>query len=114
MPIIFYSMKGCGFCTKAQKMFAEELANGEIIMKPSNEAPKSVRGFPTFSYKNKLHSGLPSSKEELYIKLKYSKEDFCSMYRYSRLGHLPGHRTGPHPTGHRTDTHHTSNFIGVL
>ena len=73
MSITFYNMLGCGFCKKAKDMFADEIASGEIIEKPSSEAPPGVNGFPTFSANGKLHSGLPQSKQELYSKLGVSK-----------------------------------------
>lgn len=71
MPVIFYSMKGCGFCVKTEQMFASEIANGEIIKKNSSEARGKFKGFPSFenSLNGKTHSGLPSSKKALYQKL---------------------------------------------
>lgn len=69
MPIILYFMNGCGYCVKAKDMFKEELKSGFMIMKHSSEAPSNIKGFPTFEYKGKTVSGLPSSKKELYEKL---------------------------------------------
>jgi len=71
-------MTGCGFCTKAKKMFAHEISSGEIIVVDSSKAPKTFRGFPTFTYNGKHYSGLPSSKKELYSKLGYHKESFTA------------------------------------
>ena len=80
MSITFYSMKGCGFCVKSEKMFASELASGEIVKKDSSEANGKFRGFPTFvNNENGLsHSGLPPSKSELYKKLGFEKENYSS------------------------------------
>ena len=72
MSITFYNMTGCHFCKKAKEMFAAEIASGEIIEKPSSEAPPGTRGFPTFTANGKTHSGLPQSKQELYSKLNVS------------------------------------------
>ena len=80
MSITFYSMKGCGFCVKAEKMFASELASGEMVKKDSSEASGKFRGFPTFvNNENGLsHSGLPPSKHELYKKLGLENENHSS------------------------------------
>lgn len=67
--ITFYSMPGCGFCRKAEQLFAKELASGEMVKRPHTSAPAGVRGFPTFQHGDKMHSGLPSSKTMLYAKL---------------------------------------------
>jgi glutaredoxin len=69
MTILFYSMQGCGYCTKAKQMFAEELASGEMIEKPAHEAGDGVNGFPHFKSEYGEHTGLPRSKEALYAKL---------------------------------------------
>jgi glutaredoxin len=69
MSITFYSMPGCGFCVKAKNLFAAELASGEMIVLPSSQAPKGTTGFPTFTANGMSHTGLPSSKAELYNKL---------------------------------------------
>jgi glutaredoxin len=76
MSIIFYSMNGCGYCQKAKQMFNDEISSGLMVVKPASEAPDGVRGFPTFAYNNKMHSGLPGSKKELYTKLNYSNEGY--------------------------------------
>ena len=76
MTITFYSMGGCGFCDKAKAMFKDEIASGEMVVKPSSEAPAGTRGFPTFTANGKSHSGLPRSKEDLYSKLGVSKSSF--------------------------------------
>jgi glutaredoxin len=76
MSVTFYSMPGCGFCVKAKQMFAAELASGQMVEKPSSQAPQGTRGFPTFTANDKTHSGLPSSKDELYKKLGISKEGY--------------------------------------
>ena len=74
--MIMYTMDGCGFCAKAKQMFANELNSGEMMLKSPAEAPPGVSGFPTFAYNGKMHSGLPSSKEELYAKLGYQMENY--------------------------------------
>ena len=78
MSIIFYHMQGCGFCTAAKRMFSDEISNGEIEEVDARNAPSSFRGFPTFTFNGKHHSGLPSSKKELYDKLGYEsvKENY--------------------------------------
>lgn len=83
MPIIFYNMSGCGYCVKAKKMFSEELKNGSMVLKPASEAPKGVRGFPTFVYNGKTQSGLPSSKDILYKKLGYINEGYEGLAKSS-------------------------------
>ena len=77
-PLTFYSMKRCGYCQKAKKMFASELASGEMVQKDASDAPDGVRGFPTFKSNKtgKMHSGLPKSKADLLKKLGHSKENF--------------------------------------
>ena len=71
MTILFYSMPTCGYCKRAMQLLSNELASKEIVLKSSQEAPKGVSGFPYFvnSVNNKTHTGLPSSKMELYSKL---------------------------------------------
>lgn len=72
MPITFYNMTGCGYCSKAKTMFAAEIASGEMLVKDAKDAPQGTRGFPTFTNNGQSHSGLPGSKQELYSKLGYS------------------------------------------
>ena len=48
MPVVFYHMKGCGFCKKAEAELANEIASGKVVIKDSKEAPTDVRGFPHF------------------------------------------------------------------
>ena len=48
MPVVFYHMKGCGFCKKAEAELANEIASGKVVIKDSKEAPDGVRGFPHF------------------------------------------------------------------
>jgi glutaredoxin len=48
MPVVFYHMKGCGFCQKAKDELANEIASGKVVIKDSKEAPTGVRGFPHF------------------------------------------------------------------
>lgn len=71
MTILFYSMPTCGYCKKAMQLLSNELASKEIVLKSSQEAPKGVSGFPYFvnSSNGKTHTGLPSSKMDLYAKL---------------------------------------------
>jgi hypothetical protein len=72
MPIIFYSMKNCGYCKQAKIMFAPELSCGEMTEKNSSEAPTGkYSGYPSFHnpQTGKSHTGKPSSKKELYKKL---------------------------------------------
>ena len=81
MSITFYNMHACGFCQQAKKMFAAEIESGEMIVKPSSEAPPDVKGFPTFVAKNGTkHSGLTKTKQELYSKLGVSKEKYMREY----------------------------------
>ena len=82
MTITFYSMDRCGFCNQAKAMFKDEIASGEMVVKPSSEAPAGTRGFPTFTANGKSHSGLPRSKEELYSKLGVSKEKYKTPMRF--------------------------------
>ena len=76
MTITFYNSPTCPYCIKAKQMFAAELSSGEMIEKHANQAPKEVRGFPTFEANGKLQSGLPQTKEELYSKLGVYKEKY--------------------------------------
>jgi len=91
MSVTFYTMVRCGFCNKAKEMFKDEIASGEMVVKPSSEAPAGTRGFPTFTANGKSHSGLPSSKEELYSKLGVSKEN----YKSSDMGFSKGNYKAP-------------------
>ena len=98
MSITFYTMSGCGFCNKARNMFSDEISSGEVTVVDSSRAPKNFRGFPTFTYNGKHHSGLPSSKNELYSKLGFHRENFT-----------------PHPHKNTRPRVETSNpFNGVL
>ena len=78
MSIDFYSMPGCGFCQRAEELFSTELGNGTMVKKPSSEA-KGVTGFPHFTFNEKTHTGLPSSKAELYTKLDFNVENYQRM-----------------------------------
>ena len=80
-------MKGCGYCQKAKKMFASELASGEMVQKDASDAPDGVRGFPTFKSNKtgKMHSGLPKSKADLHQKLGHVSES----YYYRGQGNNP-------------------------
>jgi hypothetical protein len=73
MSIYLYSMgNACGFCIKAEKLFEEELNSGEMVLKTSKDKGAELfNGFPSFLNKKNgsTHSGLPSSKEQLYTKL---------------------------------------------
>ena len=82
MTITLYTMNGCGFCVKAKKMFDNEIRSGEIKVLDAKYAQGKFRGFPTFTYKNRHHSGLPRSKHELYDKLKYNKEHYSHGTRH--------------------------------
>jgi glutaredoxin len=86
MSINLFVMPGCGYCTKAKSMFSNEISSGKMKLKPHTSAPQGVRGFPTFTFGDKSHSGLPSSKKELYNKLGYSHEG------YSHVSSPPSHR----------------------
>ena len=70
--IIFYKMNNCGYCDKAEEMLKEPIANGQIVVKPANEANGKFRGFPSFKNpRNGLtHSGLLQSVDFLSEKLK--------------------------------------------
>jgi glutaredoxin len=61
MTITFYNMKGCGYCMKAEEMFKNQLSSGEMIKRPSTEAPKGTTGFPSFVNNSncKEYTGLP-------------------------------------------------------
>jgi glutaredoxin len=61
MTITFYNMKGCGYCTKAEEMLKNQISSGEIIKRPSTEAPNGTTGFPYFfnNSNNKEYTGLP-------------------------------------------------------
>ena len=48
MPVVFYHMKGCGFCQKAKDELTNEIASGKVVIKDSKFAPTGVRGFPHF------------------------------------------------------------------
>ena len=112
--IIFYSMKGCGFCTKAKDMLKDEIAQGLVIVKPSSEAPEGINGFPHFTSSNGgSHTGAPSSKEELFKKLKVGKEGFNNESSRStgrdRSSPWPQRDCATHP---RWPGHCTPNTFG--
>tara|TARA_Y100000389_G_C17300950_1_gene432954 strand:+ start:176 stop:469 length:294 start_codon:yes stop_codon:yes gene_type:complete len=82
--IIFVSMNGCGFCTKAKQALATEIMNNEVkVMSPeealeSNYFSKSdLQAFPTFLNvkNNKIEKGF-RSKDHLFSALEYKKEKF--------------------------------------
>ena len=105
MSIVLYSMDGCGFCVKAEKMFGTAINSGWIVVKSSQEAPEGIRGFPTFEYKGKTVSGLPSSEDELFQKLGY-------IPKGPMRGDLP---FIPHREGYSNNKgkNPLTNFIGV-
>ena len=67
----FYHMQGCGYCEKANKLFANEIKSGEMKKFKHVEAPQGVTGFPTFEnpITKVKTSGLPKDKASLYKKL---------------------------------------------
>jgi glutaredoxin len=72
MPIIFYSMPGCGHCIEAKSKLGAEIKSGKIIEKDYLNAPNEVRGFPYFTNGEKSIVGFPRSKENLFTQLGYS------------------------------------------
>ena len=91
MTIILYKMNGCGFCNKAEQELKNEIANGEVVVKPHSEAPSGITGFPHFENveNKKSHTGF-AKKEKLMVILGY-KENFS----------------------HRNLHHNKNPFIGV-
>jgi len=115
-------MPGCGFCTKAKSMFKNEIKSGEIVLKPHTQAPPGVNGFPTFQAPSgKMHSGLPSSKDQLYSKLELVIEGYShhkSPYsNYGIQGNIgPTGPPGPHgrhdpPGRHGRHGHHHQEWV---
>ena len=70
--INFYYMNGCGYCKKAKHMLENDISNKNIVIKETSDAPKGVRGFPHFTYKDKSFSGAPPSKEKLFDELGFN------------------------------------------
>jgi glutaredoxin len=70
MSIIFYNMENCGYCKETKKRLQKEIANGDVMMRPANEA-NGANGFPFFksTVTGKTTSGLPDSIESLHMKL---------------------------------------------
>lgn len=60
-PIILYSRDGCGFAQQAEKMFANEIANGQMIV----EYNHTERSTPTFKRGDVEIIGLPKNKGDL-------------------------------------------------
>ena len=75
--IIFYEMKGCGFCKKARQELASEIASGLVVVKGTGEAPAGVRGFPHFvnTANGKSSSGY-APKAKLFQALGVSSEEY--------------------------------------
>jgi hypothetical protein len=63
----FYSMRGCGWCTKSKELLKDQIAAGQVIMKDAKDAPPETRGFPYFEspVTGKSMSGYPGSEKEL-------------------------------------------------
>tara|TARA_Y100000389_G_C17370498_1_gene468775 strand:- start:687 stop:1100 length:414 start_codon:yes stop_codon:yes gene_type:complete len=76
--IIIYSMDSCPFCIKAKELLKHEIDMGLVVEKKATAAPKGVTGFPHFESKktNKSHTGLPSSKADLFHSLGHNSENF--------------------------------------
>jgi glutaredoxin len=74
--IKFYTMSGCGYCTKAHDLLKNEINRGEVEVLSSHKAPSSVSGFPYFEYKNKTHTGYPQTVNALHKALEYNKENY--------------------------------------
>jgi glutaredoxin len=85
MTVIFYKMNSCGYCTKAEKLLADEIANKTVIIKSSSEAPAGVNGFPYFvnDVNGKSHMGYPGTKEALFEKLNVN---FAPVYAVGAVG----------------------------
>ena len=84
MPIIFYSMPGCGHCIEAKSKLSNELESGNIIEKDYLNAPNGVRGFPYFTNGEKSIVGFPGSKENLFMQLGYSGGGIKSKKKVSK------------------------------
>ena len=97
--IIFYSMNGCGYCSKAKKELASEIASGLVVIKDAGEA-KGVNGFPHFENPSTgaKHTGY-APKAELFQKLGvvsegYAVEGFCDTCTSRNFGgYLPMSKT---------------------
>jgi hypothetical protein len=86
MTVIFYKMANCGYCTKAEKLLADEIGNKTVIIKSSSEAPADVNGFPYFvnDANGKTHMGYPGTKEALFEKLNF----FPVRENFMDVGHV--------------------------
>jgi hypothetical protein len=91
--ILFYSMPGCGFCSKAESELQSEISSGKVKKLPHTQAPSHVNGFPHFTCNNKSSSGY-INKKSLFIALNYSSN---SIENYK----------------HNNQIKYIDNFIGI-
>jgi glutaredoxin len=92
MTITFYNMKGCGYCRKADELFKNEISSGEMIKRPSSDAPKGVKGFPHFinDVNGKEYSGLPKDYNSLIKAIgekSYPPNALVIFYSMNNCGH---------------------------
>ena len=86
LDIVMYSRDGCPYCDKAKNLFGDQIA--KITLKENEGTPEGVNGVPFFESRTtgKSHTGLPSSLDELIIKLKgetvenYEPKPYNSQY----------------------------------
>ena len=79
-------MNGCGFCSKAKKELANEIASGLVVLKDASEA-NGISGFPHFenSETGATHTGF-APKEQLFQKLGVVSEGFCDTCSSRNFG----------------------------
>lgn len=78
--INFYYMQGCGFCSQAKDRLKDGISSGIIHIKDKSLAPAGVRGFPYFTYGDKMYEGAPPDLQTLLKEIGYTpiKENFNS------------------------------------
>ena len=89
-----YVMNGCGWCAKAIEILKSAIQDGTIEVRPSSEAPESVRGFPAFLSEStgKIKEGCPKHLESLHNELGHNIEKY-NTERYQPVLRKPVYAT---------------------
>ena len=91
--IHFYSMNSCGYCEKAKKVLASEIASGFVIVKDAKEA-NGAGGFPHFveTTTGATHTGFMADKEKLFEKLGVKQAPVQKEHYAPTQAHANQHR----------------------
>jgi len=86
-------MNSCGYCEKAKKVLASEIASGFVIVKDAKEA-NGAGGFPHFveTTTGATHTGFMADKEKLFEKLGVKQAPVQKEHYAPTQAHANQHR----------------------